>query len=151
MKILGYRGLSLVSKAIRWQTRSDYSHVAVWLDDESVIEAWHEGGVRRIPYPEYGHTKGTPIDVFSITVPFNARVVEDFLFAQIGKKYDFRSIARFLTRRHDKLNDAWFCNELAEYAVRESSVYLLTGNPSERPPGVTLLSPLLKKESTING
>ena len=35
MKLLAYRGVSWISKAIRWQTRSKYSHIAIELEDGS--------------------------------------------------------------------------------------------------------------------
>jgi hypothetical protein len=51
MRIALYQGKSLISRAIRWQTRSQYSHAAFLLDDGSLIEAW-QPCVREItPFP----------------------------------------------------------------------------------------------------
>ena len=153
MKILAYKGKSWISKAIRWQTRSPYSHIAVQLYDGSVIEAWHVGGVRHIADPFEGHSPGTEIDVYGIKLsePLNEIAVEQFLLDQVGKKYDFKSVARFVTRRDVELDDAWFCSELAEAGFISGGLTFLNGSPSRHSPRDTVMSPYLVFERTIRG
>jgi len=144
MKILAYKGLSWVSKAIRWQTRSPYSHIAIELDDGSVIEAWHIGGVAHNPSFRTVHTKGTPVDVFAVMDKYNYEDVVTFLLDQVGKKYDFGSIARFMTRRAEPHDDKWFCSELAMAGVSKGGVDLLKRIPASHvSPGQMVTSPLL--------
>jgi len=145
MKILGYKGISWVSKTIRWQTRSVYSHVAIELSDGRVIEAWHKGGVR--VNRDFGarHTPETEVDVFIIEKDFNELKVMDFLTPQIGKKYDFWSIVKFLTRRNEPVDDKWFCSEIVMQAFIEGGLHLLRRiPPSHVDPGHLLTSPYLK-------
>ena len=149
MKILAYRGKSLISKAIRFQTRSKYSHIAVMLDDGSVIEAWHKGGVRKSPSPSTLHSPGTKVDVFRIDAKFDKDTANRFLHEQVGKKYDFKSVARFLSRRKTRHNNKYFCSELAEFALAFGGLLLLNGNPSEHSPRDTVLSPHLILEDQI--
>ena len=153
MKILGYRGISIVSRAIKIQTRSEYSHIGIWLDDGSVIEAWakgfFKGSVRQIDNPFDGHSRGTEIDVFNITKDYREELVEEFLVNQIGKKYDYSSVLRFVTRRDAPDNKKMFCSELAELAFESGGLALLRGNPSHHSPRDTLMSPYLKYERTI--
>lgn len=52
MRIALYQGKSAISRLIRWQTRSQYSHAAFLLDDGSVIEAW-QPCVREITPPRH--------------------------------------------------------------------------------------------------
>ena len=144
MKILAYQGKSLISKAIRFQTRSKYSHIAVELNDGSVIEAWHKGGVRHVKSASDGHKPGTKVDVFEIAQLFDDVAVERFLFAQVGLKYDFKSVARFVSRRDAPADDKFFSSELAEYALAFGGLKILNGNPSEHSPRDTVLSPYLK-------
>jgi len=145
MRILAYRGLSVVSKAIRFQTRSPYSHVAMELDDGTVVEAWHKGGVSHSSSFRALHTHRTPVDVFAIRPPFDKEAAERFLLSQVGKGYDFASVFRFLTRRKAPANDKWFCSELVEAAMIEGQLRLLNGSPSEHSPRDTVMSPLLEK------
>ena len=152
MKILMYRGKSIISKLIRFQTRSQYSHVAVQLEDTgSVIESWHKGGVRRIASAFHDHTIGTPIDVYTIDATYDRDAVKQFLYNQVGKKYDFGAIARFLSRRHEFADNKWFCSELCLAAFEHGGLRLLNGNPSELSPRDVALSPILTYEKTIGG
>lgn len=151
MKILQYRGVSLISKGIQWQTRSPYSHTAVLLDDEhSVIEAWHKGGVRRLANPFEGHDLKTVIDVYDVEGDYDADAVLEFLNSQMGKKYDFWAIGRFLTRRQHQANDKWFCSELAVEAFKRGGLELLRGKPSLLSPRDVALSPYLKRSGQLH-
>jgi len=125
MKVLLYQGRSWISKAIKWQTRSKYSHVAVELNDGSVIEAWHKGGVRRIINPWVGHTNRTRVDFFSVNADFAPATLETWLRQQVGMKYDFGAIARFMSRRNEPADDRWFCSELVTYGFRVAGLDLL--------------------------
>lgn len=146
MKILAYKGVSLISRLIQWQTRSPYSHIAVELRDGTVIEAWHVGGVQHNRSFRDVHTRGTAVDVFRINHEYNEDAVEQFLKAQVGKKYDFMSVARFLTRRDRPADNRWFCSELAFEKLR----FLLDRiKPSHVSPGVLVLSPYLAFEKTM--
>lgn len=143
LKILAYRGKSLISRAIRFQTRSNYSHIAVSLPDGSVIEAWHVGGVRHVKNASVGHTPGTQVDVFDIAADYDQAAVIAYLKSQVGKKYDFRSILRFISRRDDAHNDKFFCSELSESALLAGGLRLLNGRPSHHSPRDTVMSPYL--------
>ncbi len=148
MKILAYQGISFVSRLIRWQTRSIYSHVAVELPNGTMIEAWHKGGVIHREDFHEGHTTGTKVTVFSVNADFNRAEVMDYLLSQVGQKYDFKSVFRFLTRRMAPNNSAKFCSELVGIAWIKGGCKLLRGNPSEQSPRDITLSPLLKEEET---
>lgn len=149
MKILAFKGTSWISKAIRFQTRSPFSHIGIQLDDGSIIEAWHKGGVQHVANASVLHTPGTEVHVYRIDADLDTETAERFLLEQVGKKYDFRSVARFLSRRKSSANDKYFCNELAEYACLFAGTRLLNGKPSEHAPGHTVMSPLLILENTF--
>ena len=146
MKVLAYKGKRLFSRLIRLQTRSDYSHVAVQMDDGTVIEAWTVSGVRHVASPMTSHTTGTEIDYFEITADYDQEQVLAFLKSQLGKKYDYRGIVRFLTRRAAPADDRWFCSELVLEAFRRGGVDLQSRIPaSYATPRDIAMSPLLKQ------
>ena len=149
MRVLLYRGRSIVSRGIQLQTRSKYSHVAVELDNGAVIEAWHKGGVRLIKDPFEGHSDKTLIDVYRIDEGYKPHRVERFLRSRIGRKYDFRSVFRFLTRIKAKDNDKWFCSELTIEAFRHGGLNLLKGNSGMLSPRDVSLSPNLTYIHTL--
>jgi len=149
MKVLLYRGRSIISRGIQLQTRSKYSHAAVMLDDRTVIEAWHKGGVRRLDSPFDGHSEKTLIDVYKVDDTYYPEIVEDFLKQQIGKKYDFRSVLRFMTRIKAKDNDKWFCSELVVEAFRRGGIDLLKGPAGMLSPRDLGISPHLTKLDTM--
>lgn len=170
-----WHGKGIISKGIRFQTRSPYSHISAgisremvliyldWLaennfpippqiqarDADMVIEAWHTGGVQYRPFG-VGHASGTRVDVYTIQQPVNYCVMMHFLMKQVGKKYDFRNIFRFIARTEPAYNDKWFCSELFERAVEESieeyrgvSRPLQNGAPASHSPRDTVMSSIL--------
>lgn len=153
LKILQYRGRSLISRAIRLQTRSIYSHSGILLDTGQVFEAWHIGGVLLSKNMTSVHSPHTKVDVFSVDDYYDERRILAYMQRQLGKKYDYGSVARFLTRRKGKANHKWFCSELVAAAFKEGGLDLL--NPrvahSYLAPRDIALSPVLTFEETIEG
>jgi len=144
MRILAYKGTSFTSRLIRLQTRSEYSHVSVQLEDDTVIEAWGRGGVRHLSGPLEAHKEGTHIDSFVVNASVDEERVLGFLNSQLGKKYDFLSVMRFFTRRKSSADDRWFCSELVVEAYRQGGVDLLKRLPSSyASPRDVVISPLL--------
>ena len=127
MQIGLYRGKSLVSKIIRWQTDGPYSHANIILDDGRIIEAWHKPGrVRVIKTLSDGHTPGTEVDLFHLDVTTEqSRTIADFLTAQVGKGYDYRGVLRFISRSDRTSIRRWFCSEMVFAAFQCAGVYLL--------------------------
>jgi len=157
IELLYYHGKSWVSKAIQWQSRSPISHIAMRRDDVT-IEAWHKplpfGKVQKNEgklSPFVLHTPGTRIDVF--TVP---RLDEpggewiqgrawSWALSQVGKKYDFRMVLRFVPRMSETKAsaDKWFCSELVTMAFTVGSYPLLERQSAAFvAPGALYISPL---------
>lgn len=153
MKLLAYHGKGIVSRMIQLQTRSPYSHIALQLDDGTVIEAWHVGGVRHNADWTTIHGKGTSVDVFRFNeeslCQFDEGKVLAWLQKQLGKKYDFLSVFRFLSKRKALKNDRWFCSELVEQAIIEGGGQLLNGEPAHHSPRDTVMSPCLILEDRL--
>lgn len=170
MQIAAYKGRSFTSKLIRWQTRSDYSHVGMFFPQElnvarynrtittipagSIIEAWQVGGVRLNYSLGEVHSGRTEVDLFDFIEPLN--IGEEFAIAnalldEIGKGYDFRSVARFVTRMKESPwdKDRWFCSELVHHAVRCSGRSLQNCEHWKVSPRDVAISPLLKFNRTV--
>lgn len=158
-----FKGRSAISRLIRWQTRSEYSHSALWLPEtEEVIEAWHRGGVRRGPIHNV-HTPGTVVHIFTVNpieqskppqpsslIGWDQKVL-DFANDQVGGSYAFRSVFRFMSRRSaEHRPGVWFCSELVSKSFRHGGIHLLGQIPSEHvSPALLSYSPLLKFAHTI--
>ena len=139
--ILLFRGRGPVSALIRWQTRSQYSHAALLLQDGSVIEAWQGGGVRRKWLRDW-----VGVDILSVPGMTDEQWHQAIAFAraQIGLRYDWRGVFRFVSRRRAPGDDRWFCSELVYAACRSAGVDLLRDtDPAEVSPGMLARSPLL--------
>jgi hypothetical protein len=168
IQILAYRGRSFVSKLIRWQTRSVYSHIAVRFTEDmwvklgtrdkyihagNVIEAWTKGGVSLHHDISTVHTPGTRVDVFEFDPPLSEaeeNTIAGFLVKQLGKAYDFHAIVHFLTREpldHWR-KQKWFCSELAFEACLTGGKRLLERCSAwEIPPRDIPRSPILRMAS----
>lgn len=151
VRIALFEGVSVVSRLIRWQTRSSYSHVAAIMQDGSVIEAWHKGGVRHVHSLDFLHTPGTLVHIFEVNIPDHFQVdYFDFLMLQVGKKYDFRSVFRFITRKRGMSDGKWFCSELVFEALQYANIVPLRRIQSQDvSPQLLSLSPFLKYKEKI--
>ncbi len=97
--LLLYQGVSLLSRAIQWQTWSRWNHVALVLDDYKVLDAW-KGGVRIIEHPNEGHSERTRIYLADVRLPEDvAAQINAVARAQEGKGYAYGQLVGFL-RRH---------------------------------------------------
>lgn len=151
MNLIAFIGTGLISKAIQWQTRSVFSHVALELSDGEVIEAWHRGGVKRYPGRDaLAHHKGSRAQVFWIEMTQEQeKKAEAFLKGQIGKPYDFLAIARFLSRRPMAENGRWFCSELAAAACCYAGYRLQHTEPHLLSPRDVVMSPRIIYRETV--
>ncbi len=143
--IVLFRGRGLISALIRWQTRGRYSHAALLQPDGRIIEAWQGAGVRRKYLNDWS---GADIyDVPGLTDK-GWGIALQFAAAQLGKRYDYRGVCRFVTRNQAPSNDRWFCSELVYAACAEGGLHLLQRNvvtPGMVSPQMLGLSPLLSQ------
>lgn len=146
-----FQGPGLVSRLIRWQTRSAYSHAAIVLPSGAVIESREGIGVRQLSALEPKH--GEEIDFFAVDVTDEQlAALTRFLHRQLGKKYDWTMVARFVTRRQESRasRGRWFCSELVFAAFQVAGIHLLRGTePWEVSPGLLARSPLLIAEDDV--
>jgi hypothetical protein len=151
--ILLYRGKSMISKIIQWQTFGPYSHAAWWCADKSVVEAWHKGGVTHNASPATIHTPGTEIDVFDIAgmTEHQRFLIEQYVKEEFGCDYDFAPVLRGFPLRLNRDNlEKWFCSELLFSKVRKAGIELLREVPAFKVhPTLLSYSPLLWKIGTI--
>lgn len=152
-----YRGKSLMSRAIMWINWSNYSHAALLTSKETVIEAWATGignpwswatggVVREVPSLWDQHSNETEVDLFEpvgITEE-QCRIAEDFCRAQIGKKYDWKGVFRFLNRSAPINDEDWFCSELVAAGFAAAEFPLLMYPAQKIFPGMLSASPHLR-------
>jgi len=145
VRILLYRGEGPIAALIRWQTRGIYGHMSIQVGSW-VYEA-NPGGV----------TKHLPTDrdrkahIYELTVPLSDDQIIDlglFLEKQVGKKYDYTMVARFITRRQAtrSTSNKWFCSEYIFAALLKIKVALLERvEPWAVSPVIGSYSPLLRR------
>jgi hypothetical protein len=169
MLILLYKGVSPISRIIRWRTWSVYSHAAIvpsdiwrqtrrmadYLTGCPLYEAWYARDARGVfarTGIHVGHTPGTLIDVYEVADPFiDVAPVQQFLDLQLGKAYDLRGVLGFISRRdraHSR--DRWFCSELVFAACLHGGLELLSRiEPHRVYPGLLAVSPHLTHLGSI--
>jgi hypothetical protein len=187
MKIALYKGQSRISGCIRWLTRSEYSHAALYFDDAaelaaesmraggryrmaalrhtkpgSIVEAWDGVGVRNCASTSDGHSPGTPVDIYELNPKLTAnqeRSVIAAILPTLGEPYDWKNCLRcdplirgiFEWTIMGPIGDwiwnkeAWFCSELAFYALGKAGYDLLKRVvPDEVSPRDVAMSPRLE-------
>ena len=123
MKAALTRANSLASYAIRARVWQPWSHGLV-IDSPGVAidSTFKLAGVRRRDLSEalHGATAILHLD-FHLDRESEAR---DWLYAQIGKRYDFHAIVGFAIGDRDWRDDSsWFCWELLAEAIEQGSDY----------------------------
>jgi len=140
-RILLFKGRGVVSRCIRWQTRSEYSHAALMLKDGSIVEAWQGEGVRTTRLKDWCN-----VDVFGVREMTDSQwaIAIEYALEQVGKGYDYWGCVRFVSRRRLPENDKWFCSELVFAALQRAGISLLHRiRADEVSPGMLSLSPLM--------
>lgn len=144
-RILLFKGKGVISRLIRWQTNGQYSHAALQLPDGKIIEAWHKPAEVRVRPPLKDWSNVDAFDVEGMTAK-QWTLAAQWAQMQIGKKYDFSGVFRFVTRWRKEQDDKWFCSELVFAALKYAGVNLLERvQASQVSPTVLSFSPLLKK------
>lgn len=142
--LLFYRGSGLIDFGIRWQSRSEYAHVAIELPDGTVYEALLRKGVHchRGAYP--GVTKRLYV---TLTVD-QVAALRRALNAKVGHRYDWIGAARFVSRRRCFKNNRHFCSELIQEAFEEIGMPLQKRAEAWRlSPEHLQMSPLLRDQA----
>ena len=152
-----YRGIGLLSRGIELFTRSEWSHSCVVFppkeegDKFVLVEAWGFKGVVKVEEHDLisclsvNHHPGTRVDIFEIEVTEIAydRAME-FAMQQVGHKYDWSLIIKFLTRKPAKENGRWICSELTG-EICKTAGYQLQRMPTWRMnPDHVGISPVIK-------
>ena len=152
MRIVAYKGQSFFSKAITRFTDGPYSHVALMLDSGEIVEAYPGKGVRRRSGIFDGLSNNPEADVFILTKQIDDQSVEEFLNRQIGKKYDWSLITRFVTHTNEsrKLGNKWICSEIVFASIWKGGLKLLERIDAWKVhPSLIPLSPYLRLEKTV--
>lgn len=152
MNLLFFRGTDLISAAIRFQTRSHYSHVAIEQSNwpGAIVESYPGKGVRRRFVLE-DEMKKYDVHRYELCAPLAISQecdMIDFLNDQIGKPYDYLGVLRFITRSKDPAVgfSKWFCSELAAEAFKHIGRPLLNVEESWKiSPALLAMSPLLTR------
>lgn len=139
--VLLFRGRGFVSAAIRWQTRSPYSHAALLRPDGRIVESWQGAGVRIKTVADWAD-----IDAFDVVGMTDLQwgLALDFCEELVGRGYDYKAVLRFVSRRPAADNERWFCSELVFAALQSAGVDLLARiDAASVSPGMLAWSPLL--------
>ncbi|HEY1170247.1 MAG TPA: YiiX/YebB-like N1pC/P60 family cysteine hydrolase [Verrucomicrobiae bacterium] len=156
MLIALHRGKGFIARAIRWQTRSVYSHASIVLEEsECVVEAREFEGVRMVLWRDVV-ASGEVVDLFRVKglTEEAEECVREFLWEQMGKAYDYTMVARFISRRQEERASSgkWFCSELVFAALAKAGVRLLERVEAwEVSPGMLRLSTRLEQMKNEEG
>lgn len=157
--ILLYKGDSFVSKLIKWNTNSLYSHVSVVVDGEMnlAIESntGSQSGVRAL---DLRKLKASDIDVFRVKAAgsYKPEQVISYLVSCLGSHYDYPGVIWLgvlkvlrLKKQANKFQEAkdYFCSELVYEAFKSAGLDIVPqiGAAETTSPGDIARSPLIEK------
>jgi uncharacterized protein YycO len=141
-----YKGKGFISSLIKWQSRGEYSHAAV-IAGGVLYEAKEFEGLRK----RMAVDENKEYDDFLVETTKEQRdILIKFLEEQMGKKYDYSMVIRFITRQQEQRASTgrWFCSELCYAALRKAGIPLFNlTEPWEVSPDDLKRSILMKKLS----
>lgn len=120
--ILLFRGTGFIDNLICFETRSEFTHAAIRISGDTIIESYPGAGVRlrKIEGPDFLTTMEWAVPGVDWTKAL------DFAAGEIGCGYDWLNVSRFLTRLRGKQSDRrWFCSEFVFAVVAAGGVPLL--------------------------
>jgi len=123
--IVFFKNKSFISKAIKWFTTSNWSHVGCMIDyNNNMIEAtWP-----RVKISNISSYKGCEYAVLrlkqNLTDEQKIKIL-DFLKDKIDKRYDWRGIISFVIKSNYQNKNWFFCSELVIEAYRAAGIELL--------------------------
>ena len=125
------QGISFYSRVIKWfQWGNPNTHIFYMYEEELnkedpvILEAMSGYGVHKDKL-SLSHTKGTPYQIYSLEVTTEQKaIIEEYLEQQLGKKYDYRGILGFASRKDTDDSNKLFCSELIYQAFNKAAVKL---------------------------
>lgn len=130
-RIALFRGTGIVSWLIKTQTRSEYSHAALVLPNtiDQIIEAREFAGVQVKTLTEHDMRS---VDYYAIPDMTDQEydLAIKAAYAELGKPYDYWSVARFISKRPARENGKWFCSEFVHKMLADVGHRLLHRIPS---------------------
>ncbi len=115
------------SWAIRLGTHSDFSHVDVVMSDGRLLGARSDTAMPGVAIRKPDYAVFTRVQRVLLPVSFADAWHEEtpfynFLRAQLGKPYDWKSIVGFVINRDWRETDSWFCSELVIAALETAGI-----------------------------
>lgn len=109
------------SRLIRFFTWSEYSHVALVLDNDTVIDADIDGGVKVRSYSKLISVASkwelVEVNLSYTTSKLEPLILETLIGSQVGKGYDYTALFGLLFRRDWQRVNKWFCSELITWGL----------------------------------
>lgn len=128
VRIALYLGSDFVDKTILFFSRGGYTHAAIIMPDDTVIEAYPFRGIRKRKnlHDQMGDAQ---VEIYEVaTTPEQDAIIVKFLHDQIGKGYDYWNIFGFVfhTTHEGRISTGkWFCSELVFAAFKKAGINLL--------------------------
>lgn len=143
MKILLSTTTSPLSAIIRTFTWSDYSHVDLVFEDDTIIAAVPFNGVMKDTL-ENRLKEASHYALYDIPNIDEAKARE-IAESQIGKAYDWRGVIGVGFHRDWQRKDFWFCSEFATWVTIQAGNPILSADYFRRiVPGHVPFSPIVK-------
>lgn len=114
------RGHSFISRIIEYFDKGKFSHVAIFVSDNAIIEVEHNTKSRIVPF-EY---KDYEIINLELTNK-QKEIIQELSFKLLGHKYDYRQMIGYLVRffnKNYKIHNSpkkYICSELVEIILQE--------------------------------
>lgn len=116
----------LLSRIIKWFTKSEYSHAGVLIDQWHMYDTNYNtrSKIRHIDYPK------SKYDIYRLKpgIKFDNKQFKKFIHDHIDNRYDFGEIFKIVFRRNTKDDDGkYICSMLVREAFREQGIDLTPG------------------------
>lgn len=112
----------LLSRIVKWFTDSEYSHVALVLDEKHLYHTNYNTNLKitHMIYPRNSY------DVYRVIGEYDKDKLQEFIYNNINNKYDFMDIVKIIFRINtDDKDNEYICSELVRRAYEYAGLKLV--------------------------
>ena len=116
-RLVFYKDNTILGKLIKWFTKSEYCHVGILINTNTLFDI-DKGRTSRLSPFEYDENKH---DIYELCGKVDDNLATNFIYSHLDKKYDMGEILKIILNLKNiaDIDDKWICSTLVFDFIKE--------------------------------